>query len=335
MRPLDRVPRIKLKLGLLILLSTVAATTTIVVLRELGLAWWATLLVAGAVVLVAIQVLARGMTSPLREMAVAAHAMASGDYSRRVAETSHDEVGELARSFNRMAAELGELDRFRKDLIANASHELRTPIAALQALIENLIDGVEPADPAAFAAMHREVVRLGTLVTQLLDLSKLEAGAATLERKRFAVGPVVRSAAEESTTHLLSTHGRVELRIDTDDGLTIEGDAERLRQVVANLVQNAVRHSPPSGTVDVITTRAPGGVRIEILDEGPGIPEADAERVFERFYRTDSARSAVEGGSGLGLAIARWIVDLHGGDIRVDNRQPHGCRMIVELPEVA
>lgn len=331
-RPLDRVPAIKLKLGLLIVLATALATTTIVSARELGASWAVAIGAGTLVALVAIQALARGMTSPLREMALAARAMASGDYSKRVRETSHDEVGELARSFNRMASELAEVDRFRRDLVANASHELRTPITALQAVLENLIDGVEEPDRAALLSMHDQVDRLGKLVAQLLDLSKLEAGAVPLERRRFELEPLVRRAAKATTA---APSGEVDLRFDVTPGLVLEADPERVHQVLVNLLSNAIAHSPHGGVVEVRAERSEGVVRIEVSDEGPGIPAGESQKVFERFYRTDAARSSVEGGTGLGLAIARWIVDLHGGDIRVATREPHGCRMIVDLPGAA
>src|SRR5581483_3959786 len=136
-----------------------------------------------------VQLLARGMTSPLRDMAAGAREMAAGDYSRRVAASSRDEVGELARAFNVMAAELAETDRIRRDLIANVSHELRTPITALQAGLENLVDGVEPPGPEQLRTMLKQAERLGRLVTQLLDLSRLESGAIPLQRSAFEVRP--------------------------------------------------------------------------------------------------------------------------------------------------
>jgi signal transduction histidine kinase len=117
-----------------------------------------------------------------------------------------------------------------------------------------------------------------------------------------------------------------------DRDLAAEGDPERVHQVVANLLENAVRHSPAGGAVEVRARRSMRGVTIEVLDEGPGIPDHEANRVFERFYRADTARATSDGGAGLGLAIARWIVDLHGGEIHPEHREPHGCRMVVELP---
>ena len=117
-----------------------------------------------------------------------------------------------------------------------------------------------------------------------------------------------------------------------EPGLEADGDPERVHQVVANLLENAVRHSPAGGAVEVRARRSASGVTIEVLDEGPGIPDQEASRVFERFYRADSARASSDGGAGLGLAIARWIVDLHGGEIHPERREPHGCRMVVTLP---
>jgi signal transduction histidine kinase len=255
--------------------------------------------------------------------------MAKGDYERRVTATSRDEVGALARAFNKMAAELAETDRVRRDIVANVSHELRTPITALQAALENLVDGVEPPDPETLRTMLAQVERLGRLVKQLLDLSRLESGALPLERSRFDVGPVLEHAVREQQLHAPEVD--VSVVVETP-GLTADGDPERVHQVVANLLENAVRYSPRGGRVEVHARRAPDGVTIEVLDEGPGIPDAERGRVFERFYRADSARASSDGGAGLGLAIAQWIVDLHGGEIRPEPRQPRGCRMVVSLP---
>jgi signal transduction histidine kinase len=262
-------------------------------------------------------------------MAAAAEAMARGDFSRRVTATSRDEIGRLARSFNQMAAELAETDRVRRDLVANVSHELRTPITALQAKLENLVDGVEEADPETLQTMLSQVERLGRLVQQLHDLSRLESGALPLERREFDVEPMLQHAVRE----LQLQAPNVNLTVDVEpDDLVLDADAERLHQVVANLVENAVRHSPPEGTVSVAARALRNAVQFEISDDGPGIPESDTTKVFERFYRADTSRSSREGGSGLGLAIARWIVDLHGGDIHPERREPHGCRMVVAIP---
>jgi signal transduction histidine kinase len=330
MRPLDRLPSIKVKLGVVIV-ATVFGTVGVLALGHragLSLPVRAVLAAAGALALV--QLLARGMTSPLREMASAASAMARGDYGRRVRATSRDEVGELARAFNAMAAELGDADRMRRELVANVSHELRTPLGALQALLENLADGVEPPDPAALQTALAQTERLGRLVAQLLDLSKLESGGLELQPVSFGMRTLLEQAAREC--ELGDRPIRLKVCVEPGD-LHTTGDPERLHQVVANLLDNAVRHSPPEGRVWLSAHAATAGrTTIVVADEGPGIPPDDAERVFERFHRTDAARATRDGGTGLGLAIARWIVDAHGGAIRAEAREPRGCRMVVEIP---
>lgn len=328
-RPLDRLPSLKLKLGVVILAGVGVAVFLSWAGAHAGLWPGVSGAIAGTVALLMVRFLARGMTSPLREMAGAADAMARGDYGRRVHTSSRDEVGQLARAFNRMAAELGEVDRVRRDLVANVSHELRTPISGLQAALENIVDGVAEPDPELVRTMLAQVERLGRLVERLLDLSRLEAGTVPLERRPFAVRPMLEHAARDASVGVTDVTVRVEVE---PDQLELDADPERLHQVVANLVENALRHSPRDATVVVGARRQRDGARFEVADEGPGIPESDASRVFERFYRADSARSSREGGAGLGLAIARWIVDLHGGEIRAERREPHGCRMVVTIP---
>jgi signal transduction histidine kinase len=327
--PLDWLPSIKLKLGFLI--AAAVAVTVFVFWLGVTIGLWPSIsgVLAALVAMGLVWFLSRGMTRPLREMAGAADAMAQGDYSRRVTTPSQDEVGTLARAFNEMAAELAETDQVRRDLVANVSHELRTPITALQVALENLADGVATAEPETFRTMLAQVERLGRLVQQLLDLSRLEAGVVPLAREEFRVEPLLEHAVREQ--QLNEPKVDVSVLVEPDD-LTADGDPERVHQVVANLLENAMRFTPSGGTVEVRAHRSDHDVTIEVLDEGPGIPETERTRVFERFYRADAARSSTDGGAGLGLAIARWIVDLHGGDIHPERRDPCGCRMVVTLP---
>ena len=330
-RPLDRLSSIKVKLSVAI----IAAVGVTVLVHSLGLKAGLPLVLlaaaSGILALGVIHVLARGMTSPLREMVRAASAMARGDYSRRVTATSRDEVGELGRAFNSMAGELAEIDRMRRDLVANVSHELRTPISALRALLENLVDGVERADPRTLRPALEQVNRLERLVAQLLDLSRLEAGVVPLERRPVALGPLLERVAGESRAR--AARGvRIVVRGSPGE---LKADADRLHQLVANLLENAVRHSPDGGEVELSARSDDGVVTIEVADRGPGIPPEETARVFERFYRADAARSHDGGGTGLGLSIARWIVELHGGAIRAEPNRPTGCRMVVTLPREA
>jgi signal transduction histidine kinase len=239
-----------------------------------------------------------------------------------------------------MAADLAAADRHRKELVANVSHELRTPIAALRAVLENVVDGVSAADPETMRLALQQTERLGKLVSQLLDLSRLDSGATRLDAKRFEVWPYL-SAVLKTASLGMGTGGSgsrsraradVPLHLDVSPpALTAYADGERLHQVVANLVDNAVKHSPPGGRVTVRARSgpAPGSLELDVVDEGPGIPEADRVQVFERFHR--GSHPGGDGGTGLGLAIARWAVDLHGGRIEVAE-SPRGCRIHVTLP---
>jgi len=330
-RPLDFLGSIKLKLGIVIVAAVAVSVAAVWIGNRVGLSFLVGGIVAAALALALVQLLAHGMTFPLREMVAAAQAMARGDYSRRVTATSRDEVGELARAFNSMAGELEEVDRVRRDLVANVSHELRTPIGALRARLENLVDGVEQPSREALEGALAQVERLGDLVEQLLDLSKLESGTVPLEREAIPAGELLSHIADEWGSRAEAK--RVHLAVSSaPEDLVLDVDVRRMHQVLANLVANAIRHSPPDAGVQVLASKGPAHTRIEVTDEGTGIPTEDAERVFERFYRSDRARSADEGGAGLGLAIARWIVELHGGTIRADQSPAKGCRMVVELP---
>jgi signal transduction histidine kinase len=331
MSPLQRLSSLKLKLGIVIVIAVwITATATLVGVRQFGLPSLVGAAVGIVIALGCVQLLARGTTKPLREMAAVATAMARGEHGRQVTVSSSDEVGELARAFNRMTAELAETDRLRRDLVANVSHELRTPLGALQAVLENVVDGVSEPDPETLRTMLDQTRRLGRLVSQLLDLSRLEAGDQPFDIRPFAVRDVLESAAREARLHAPDD---VIFSIDAPAGLRAAGDSERIHQVVMNLVENAVRYSPRPGHIALRASQHKGehAVTIEVDDEGPGIAEDELDRVFERFYRGDG-RGADGGGAGLGLAIARWIVELHGGTIRAERREPQGSHMVVTLP---
>jgi signal transduction histidine kinase len=329
LRPLDRVPSIRTKFAIVIVLAVGVSAVVSQIGLHFGIPIWIRPVIAVVISLAFVRVVAHGLTAPLRDMERATSKMARGDYTQRVRATGHDEVGRLASSFNAMAAELETVERQRKDLIANVSHELRTPLSALQARLENIADGIEPADPEVIRAMLAQTERLGRLVVQLLDLSRLESGAIPLHRERFPVEELLEQAADESRLHRPDVEVRVDVR---PPALEVEGDIERLHQVMANLLENAVRHSGPDAPIDIQGSTNGRYVVVEIADRGPGIPESERARVFERFYRADASRVADGGGAGLGLSIARWIVDLHHGSIRAEPRDPQGLRMVIELP---
>jgi signal transduction histidine kinase len=335
-RPLDPVRSIKLKIGLLMVVSGAAGVTYF----SFGIGWPppGTSATAIGLALFTSQVLAHGMTSPLREMTAAARAMARGDYSRRVRASSRDEVGQLAGAFNQMAADLAAADRQRRELIANVSHELRTPITALQGVLENLVDGVAAPDPDTLRTALAQTERLGRLVTELLDLSRVDAGVVPLERADVDAAQFLADVVREAEVTAAAAGRRVRFELRTPPGpVGVSADPSRLHLVFANLLDNAARHSPPDGTVVIAARRAANGVVFDVADEGTGIPPGERARVFERFTRGERAAGR-DGGTGLGLAIARWVVELHGGTIAAVDPAPGGpggCHIRVAIPAPA
>jgi signal transduction histidine kinase len=296
--------------------------------------WWQFLLagaVAGVISLVGARWLARGMTQPLRDMAAAVRRMEVGDYTSRVHTHSRDEVGQLANAFNRMSAELELLERSRRDLVANVSHELKTPITAIRAHLENLADGIEQPDRDTLQVMLGQTERLGRLVDQLLDLSKLESGEVPLQLEPVALAPMVERVISEFSVGRAVTD--IALIAEVPDDLVVDADRERIHQVVFNLVDNAVRFTPPGGEVTIAAERVADRIRVTVRDTGVGVASEHLPRLFERFYRVDPARSREDGGgTGIGLAIARSIVEGHGGRIAAQSEPGRGATFTFDLP---
>src|SRR5262245_32928151 len=338
---LQRLPTIRSKLGSVIVFAV--ALTILLVYLILGVGFqvftirerlWELVLagvIGAAIALVIARWVARGMTQPLRDMAQAARRMETGDYSQRVSTESRDEVGQLAVAFNRMSSELESLERLRRDLVANVSHELKTPISALRAHLENLLDGVEEPDPETLQVMLAQSERLGRLVDQLLDLSRLESGDVPLERERVEVAPLVAQVLSEIQV------SRPETEVSVSEDLPVDlpavyADRERVHQVLFNLLDNAVRLTPSGGRVTVTASGHNGSVDVAVAATGPGISAQDLPRVFERFFRVDASRSRDDGGTGIGLAIARSVVEAHGGRIWAESEPGRGSTFTFELP---
>jgi signal transduction histidine kinase len=306
-RPLDALSSIKVKLGALVAVSVVVATLLALLGYAAGVPWLLVLPVTVALALAVTQLLAAGMVAPLRQMTEASGRMARGDYSGRVHTKATDEVGRLATAFNQMAADLATVDRERRDLVATVSHELRTPLTAMTAQLENLADGVVPADERHLGDALAQAERLRGLVSDLLDLSRLEAGVSRLDLHPLHLPPLVAACVDEVRAAGRSATYDVSMPVD----LAFDADPARLRQLLVNVLDNAGRHAPPDSTVRVTAGRDEVGWWLEVIDAGPGVPPPDRERFFERFG-TDPGG----GGTGLGLAVARWVATLHGGTLR-------------------
>ena len=255
------------------------------------------------------------LSRPIGRLAEASRRIASGRYAERVSVASDDEIGELADTFNSMAASLEATERRRLQLVGDVAHELRTPLATVDGYLEGLEDGLIKPEPRTWKLLRGETSRLTRIVNDLQELWRAEARQLPLRLETVDVAGELRAATERFATQALEQG--IELRSDLGRGpLVVRADAERLRQIVDNFLSNAMRYSPHSAVVTVSAARDKDEVAISVTDQGPGLTPEQLERVFERFYRVDRSRSRALGGSGIGLAIARALAEAMGG--RVD-----------------
>jgi two-component system sensor histidine kinase BaeS len=276
-------------------------------------------LVAVAASIVLAVVLARMLARPIDEVGAAARRIADGDYAARVPREGPEELASLADSFNQMAASLERQELVRRDFIANAAHELRTPLTNLQGYLEALRDGVIVADRATYESLHEEADRLVRLSRSLDALAEGDAGSAPpVVLVDVDLAAVLGSAIELATPSM--ERAGLRLEVDVPTGLTARADPDRLAQVLANLLSNAVRYTASGGTVTVRGERRPGDILISVANTGEGIPPDELERVFERFYRVEKSRDRARGGAGIGLAIVTQLVEQSGGRVGAESR---------------
>lgn len=284
---------------------------------------------AAAVVLGA--VLARSVTRPLRELTQAARAVAEGDLETQVRVRSSDEIGELAAAFNQMNANLARARDLRRQMTADVAHELRTPISVILGHSEGIRDSVLQADPETLGVIHDEATRLERLVEDLRLLSLMDAGELSLVLSPTEPERLIESAA--TSFRALAAERGVELALELESELpSLELDSERVLQVLRNLLDNALRHTPLGGRITLHAARVGSALQVQVFDSGPGIPEQDLPHLFERFYRTDRSRQRDGGGSGLGLAIARSLTEAQGGRLWAANRPQGGAVFTLEFP---
>ncbi|OAT81765.1 sensor histidine kinase [Desulfotomaculum copahuensis] len=303
---------------------------------------WALILGALAATLLSLLV-SRTLSGPLVQMNRAARAMAAGDFSRRVPVRSRDEIGDLAESLNTLSGELQEkidalhrLDATRREFVANVSHELRTPLTIVQGYTEAVIDGLardENQRQQYLQNILEETLRLRRLVDDLLDLRRMEAGKVIIKSEPVSPSELVRRVGEKFAG--LAAGKQVALETTAPENLPpVYGDADRLAQVLINLVDNALRVTPSGGRVEVAARLENGRVIMSVRDTGPGIPADELPLIWERFYKADRSRQR-SAGSGLGLAIARQIIELHGGTIKVESEPGRGTAFMFALNTVS
>jgi two-component system sensor histidine kinase BaeS len=273
--------------------------------------------VAGIASIVLAIVMARMLARPLAEVSGAARRIAEGDYAARVPRDGPEELAGLADSFNQMAASLERQEAMRRDFIANAAHELRTPLTNLQGYLEALRDGVITADRATYESLWDEAERLVRLSHSLDSLAEGDAATARPPLEELDLAAAIRAALDLAQPTL----ERAELHLDVDvpERLPAHADPDALAQILGNLISNAARYTPAGGTVTVRAEQGAMDRRVSISNTGDGIPPADLERVFERFYRVEKSRDRALGGAGIGLAIVKQLVEAGGGRVGAES----------------
>ncbi len=288
-----------------------------------------------ALVAVALGLLfARQIAGPVRSLTTAARRLGAGDLDQRVSVRGRrDELGELAEAFNSMAEAVGRQEMLRRQMAADIAHELRTPLAVIQANLEAMLDGVRPLSAEEVADVHRETRLLSRLVTDLRDLSLAETGQLPLRKKLTDLSELVRTSVARFSAQ--AEEKGVRLDAEAADGkLSADVDPDRIAQVLGNLLDNALRHTPAGG--EVMVCLQPGAqrdeVRVTVRDTGSGIPEEHLPNIFERFYRADRARTRTDGGSGIGLAVVRQLIEAQGGRVWAESQPGKGATFGFVLP---
>jgi two-component system sensor histidine kinase BaeS len=288
-------------------------------------------LVAAAVASVIGIFLAGRITGPLARLGVSAAAVARGDLRQRsgMADRS-DEIGQLGRSFDSMANDLERADSSRRRFLQDAAHELKTPLAVIDATTAAVLDGVYSHDDQHLRTIRDQSRLLARIVDELRTISLADAGELPLRREPIAVDDLAAEVAEAFQAP--AAQAGLTLERDLAPGIVVSADADRLRQALSALLDNALRHAPSGGRVVIEGSRSNGSVRLGVRDTGPGVASTDLGHVFERFYQADPARDRSTGSSGLGLSIVKAIVEAHGGSVGVENVASGGARFWFELP---
>lgn len=293
------------------------------------------LLASGLTALAVSLFFSRSVVAPLRAMMKASQRIAEGHYDERVRVTGSDELAQLGKRFNRMTERLEQTETMRRQLLGDVSHELRTPLTAIGGYMEGLVDGVLPATPETYEQVRHEALRLGRLVDDLQELSRVESRSFELDLRPMALSIPLATTAKRLGRTL--EEKRITLTLGLPADLPpILADEDRLTQILTNLLGNALAYTPAGGSVTVSAQRRGSEVHIAVKDSGVGIPPAHLPHIFDRFYRVDKSRSrSAGGGSGIGLTIARHLVEAHGGQIRAESAgENKGSTFIFTLPVV-
>jgi len=271
----------------------------------------------------------RTIDKPLRNVSQAAAAIAQGDFDQQAPISGPKEVRNVAEAFNHMSAEVRAAQQAQRDFMANVSHDLKTPLTSIQGYSQAIIDGTAKNPARAAEIIYDEASRLTRMVIQLTDLARMQAGQLSMHKVPINLSEITRTVAQNML--VVARKKNISLQIDVQPLPPIKADGDRIVQVLNNLVGNAIKYTQPGGRVLVRTREAQNGVELIVSDNGPGIPEKDLPRIFERFYQVDKTRGPSRG-TGLGLAITHEIVQMHNGKINVQSIEGHGTQFTVWLP---
>jgi signal transduction histidine kinase len=291
---------------------------------------WGTLIAVGVAAIISL-IISRRITKPIHAMAEVTGKIAEGDYSMRVAARSNDEIGSLAESLNRMAVNLEEAQRLRRELMANIAHELRTPLTSISGYMEGLSDGVVPATPETYDLVHREADRLSRLVNDLQRLSRAESGKEKLDLIDLPVPSFLERLARRMEPQFREKGVALSIEVEPEIPKLL-ADEDKLDQVLINLLDNGLRYTDAGGKVTLAVRKQGDRIAITVADNGIGIAAADLPHIFERFYRADKSRSREHGGTGIGLTIAKRYVEALDGTIAAESRPGEGTRFTLLLP---
>jgi signal transduction histidine kinase len=283
-------------------------------------------------------VLSRSLTAPLQRLAAAARAVAAGDLGHRVRAEGSEEMVEVARAFNDMTSALGESERQRRNMVADVAHELRSPLTVLQGNLRAMLDGVYDLDVAEISSLYDETRLLSRLVDDLRDLALADAGQLRLALRPVDLVPLIQNATDTLASAAEGQEVALDRRL-AHDLPAVQADVDRVAQVLRNLLINALRHTPPGGSVTVTAAASANGsgVHVSVMDTGEGIAPENIAHVFERFWRSDPARTRTThlgrmGGTGLGLSVAQSLIEAHGGRIWVESTPGQGSSFNFTLP---
>ncbi|MBS3739832.1 HAMP domain-containing histidine kinase [Candidatus Bipolaricaulota bacterium] len=287
-------------------------------------------LIAGLTAIILALLFSRNILKPIRELTRATKQMKQGDLDQRVDTSARGEIGKLGESFNSLANKLKEQKTLREEMVSDVAHELRNPLSNIQGYLEGLKEGMVEPNEQVFESLHQQSLVLNRLVNDLRDVNKAKADQLELDKKQVALEDIIEKEVKAARSKAKNISVKAEK--EREEPTLVEADPERISQVIRNLLDNAITHTPPGGQIDVTTSISSSKATTMVSDDGSGIPQEDLPHIFDRFYRVDKSRSRGTGGTGLGLTIAKEIVESHGGNISVESEEGEGTTFKFTLP---